>query len=90
MPRNRILLPNLSKHMHAPAQILKTLKARYREQKTQDADLCCSIGALCTDDADIGLRGNANHYYSGRSPQRTLTTISTPTACSQKPIARLR
>lgn len=54
MLRNRILLPNLSKHMHAPAQILKTLKARYREQKTQGADLCCGIGALCIDDADIG------------------------------------
>ena len=66
MSRNRILLPNLSKHMHAPAQILKTLKARYREQKTQGADLCCSIGALCIGNADIGLRGNANHYQSGQ------------------------
>lgn len=62
MLRNRILLPNLSKHMHVPAQILKTLKARYREQKTQGVDLCCSIGTLRIGDADIGLRGNASHY----------------------------
>lgn len=69
MLRNRILLPNLSKHMHAPAQILKTLKARYREQKTQGAGLCRSIGTLHIGTADIGIRGNANHYQS-RQQQR--------------------
>lgn len=64
MLSNRILLPNLGKRMHAPAQIQKTLKARCREQKTQGADLYCSIDTLCIDYADIGLRGNANHYRS--------------------------
>ena len=62
MRHNRILLPNLSKRMHVPAQIQKTLKARCHEQKTQCANLYRCIDTLCIDYADIGLRDN--HYPS--------------------------
>lgn len=62
MGNNCILLPNLSKRMHVPAQIQKTLKARCHEQKTQGANLYRCIDTLCIDYADIGLRGN--HYPS--------------------------
>lgn len=58
MRRNRILLPNLSKRMHVPAQIQKTLKARCHEQKMQGANLYRCIDTLCIDYADIGLRDN--------------------------------